>query len=289
MNNFDKALMACFNSEYEKLESLPLSDNDFTEEFEMKMQKLIKLQKSPFFKLATVNLKRVASFAIVSAVAAATTFTVAAAATGNFDEMIAEPVSQGVAAVVDKTETISQKVINTLKGFTIFSEERKEISVVEPEIEGEEPTVTEEIITDEIVVDAVDPENAPQTLEAIYAPTAIPEGYNLIEDTLDGEENVWSVCEPENGFCFAHYDNEENGDLLYFAQYTKACYQDVDSFGECDISAYTDSEGREFLVANWDTSYKAVLYDNGEYILHCNSGALTVDEIINIIVTAKAE
>lgn len=285
MNNFDKALMACFDSEYEKLERLPLSDNDFTEEFEMKMQKLIKAQKSPFFKLATVNLKRVASFAIISAVAAATTFTVAAAATGNFDEMIAEPISQGVEAIVDKTETISQKVVESLKGFTIFTEERKEISVAEPEIEGEEPTVTEEIITDEIVVDAVDPENSPQTLEVIYAPTAIPEGYTLIDATTD----TWSVCEPENGFCFAHYKNEENGDLLYYAQYTKACYQGVDTFGECDISGYTDSEGREFLVANWDTGYKAVLYDNGEYILHCNSGALTVDEIINIIVTAQIQ
>lgn len=287
MNNFDKALKAAFDSECDAIHNLPLSDNNFTEEFEMEMQKLIKKQKSPFFKFTTFGLKKAASIAVVATVATAATFTVAAAATGNLDQMVIEPVSEGISAVVDTTEKISEKVVESLKGFTIFSEERKEVTVIEPEQEGEQPIVSEEIVTDKVVVDAVDPENAPQTLEVIYKPTAIPEGYILLD--VDSLGNGWTVYDPENGVCYAHYDNEENGDMLFFAQYTKAVYQDVDSFDEGEVSGYTDSEGREFLTAQWDSGYKAVLYDNGEYILHCNSGVLTIDEIINIILTAKAE
>lgn len=116
-----------------------------------------------------------------------------------------------------------------------------------------------------------DNEKSPEYIFTRYLPASIPEGYEAIE-----------IPSGTNGSLMVTYVKGEN--QIFFGQYIKSIYEQVD-VGTEKVEYYTDESGQEYLIAEYDKGY-AVMWDNGDYVLHIFS-TLSKEETIKICLSVK--
>ena len=120
------------------------------------------------------------------------------------------------------------------------------------------------IFSDNLKVTASNTENAPTEIIEHYEIGNIPEGFELVFQTS------------ERQLASTSYSN--NTDYIYFGQYAKEFYKDVD-FDNPEF--YIDENNQEYLISEFKEGELCVIWDNGDYILHINSN-LSREEILEI-------
>ena len=125
------------------------------------------------------------------------------------------------------------------------------------------------IFSDNLKVTASDIENAPTEITEHYEIGSIPEGFELVFQTSERE------------LASTSYSN--NTDYIYFGQYTKNSYKDID-FESYEF--YLDENNQEYLISEFKEGELCVIWDNGDYILHINSN-LSREEILEICKSVK--
>lgn len=120
------------------------------------------------------------------------------------------------------------------------------------------------IFSDNLKVTASDVGNAPTEITEHYEIGSIPEGFELVFQTSERE--------------LASTSYRNNDDYIYFGQYTKNSYKDID-FESYEF--YLDENKQEYIISEFKEGELCVIWDNGDYILHINSN-LTREEILEL-------
>lgn len=121
-------------------------------------------------------------------------------------------------------------------------------------------------------------DTAPKTIEQVYFLETLPDNYIYTEGYGGIGDN----------FIQFMYTNLENGDSLIFMQYTKTSYQPHYENERYMIEPIIVNglDGFIWKSSAQDSSLKAVVWDNGEYILSI-SGNFTENELLNLAKSAK--
>ena len=120
------------------------------------------------------------------------------------------------------------------------------------------------IFSDNLKVTASNVENAPTEIIEHYEIGNLPEGFELVFQTS------------ERQLASTSYSN--NTDYIYFGQYAKEFYKDIDFD---NVEFYIDEKNQEYLISEFKEGELCVIWDNGDYILHINSN-LSREEILEI-------
>lgn len=120
-------------------------------------------------------------------------------------------------------------------------------------------------------ISATDAEKYPDYILTRYMPTLIPDGF----------EEMKEISQTSSSYMTNYI---KDGDLIFFAQYTKKIYNQVD-IGSDDIEYYTDENGQEYIIGKIDEGYN-VVWDNGDYVLHVFS-TLSKEEILEICLSVE--
>lgn len=127
------------------------------------------------------------------------------------------------------------------------------------------------IFSDNLKVTASNTENAPTEIIKHYEIGNIPEGFELV---FQASERQLASTSYNNGT-----------DYIYFGQYAKEFYEDVD-FDNSEF--YIDENNQEYLISEFKEGELCVIWDNGDYILHINSN-LTREEILELCKSVRVK
>ncbi len=127
------------------------------------------------------------------------------------------------------------------------------------------------IFSDNLKVTASDVGNAPTEIIEHYEIGSIPEGFELVFQTSEHE--------------LASTSYRNNDDYIYFGQYTKDSYKDID-FESYEF--YLDENDQEYIISEFKEGELCVIWDNGDYILHINSN-LTREEILELCKSVRVK
>lgn len=127
------------------------------------------------------------------------------------------------------------------------------------------------IFSDNLKVTASDVGNAPTEITEHYEIGNLPEGFELVFQTSERE--------------LASTSYRNNDDYIYFGQYTKNSYKDID-FESYEF--YLDENNQEYLISEFKEGELCVIWDNGDYILHINSN-LSREEILEICKSVRVK
>lgn len=151
---------------------------------------------------------------------------------------------------------------------------------------------TEKVYEDhsEISVDKQAIVGAPTTLEEIYLPTYVPDGY-----VYEADESVPDIYDEENGvwYNYLHYvwfREEETGKRIIFHQYTKDVFDvhySTDRFPLKDVTV-NDHPGFYMDYSTEDDTGGIVVWDNGDYIFEVDAH-FPMDELFKIAESVRKE
>lgn len=127
------------------------------------------------------------------------------------------------------------------------------------------------IFSDNLKVTASDVGNAPTEITEHYEIGNIPEGFELVFQAS------------ERQLASTSYNNDT--DYIYFGQYAKEFYKDVD-FDNSEF--YLDENNQEYLISRLEEGGFCVIWDNGDYVLHINSN-LPREEILEICKSVRVK
>lgn len=118
---------------------------------------------------------------------------------------------------------------------------------------------------------STDAEKYPDYILTRYMPTLIPDGF----------EEMKEMSQTSSSYMTNYI---KDGDWIFFAQYTKKVYNQVD-IGSDDIEYYTDENGQEYIIVKIDEGYN-VVWDNGDYVIQIFS-TLSKEETIEICLSVE--
>lgn len=127
------------------------------------------------------------------------------------------------------------------------------------------------IFTDNSKVTVSDIGNAPTEITELYEIGNLPEGFDLI----------FQVSERQ----LASTSYRNNTNYIYFGQYVKEIYKDID-FDNSEF--YIDESNQEYLISELKEGGLCIIWDNGDYVLHINSD-LPKEEILEICKSVRAK
>lgn len=127
------------------------------------------------------------------------------------------------------------------------------------------------IFSDNLKVTVSDIGNAPTEITEYYEIGNLPEGFDLI----------FQVSERQ--LASKSYSNNTN--YIYFGQYAKEFYKDVD-FENTEF--LLDENNQEYLISELEEGGFCVIWDNGDYVLHINSN-LPKEEILEICKSVRVK
>lgn len=122
------------------------------------------------------------------------------------------------------------------------------------------------IFNEESKISVTEPEKYPDYILTCYMPTLIPDGF----------EEMKEISQTSSSYMTNFI---KDGDLIFFAQYTKKIYNQVD-MGSDDIEYYTAENGQEYIIVKIDDGYN-VVWDNGDYVIQVFS-TLSKEETLEI-------
>lgn len=127
------------------------------------------------------------------------------------------------------------------------------------------------IFSDNLKVTVSDIGNAPTEINEYYEIGDLPQGFEL------------NFQLSERQLVSASYSNNTN--YIYFGQYAKEFYKDVD-FDNSEF--YLDENNQEYLISRLEEGGFCVIWDNGDYVLHINSN-LSREEILEICKSVRVK
>lgn len=127
------------------------------------------------------------------------------------------------------------------------------------------------IFSDNLKVTVGDLGNAPTEITEYYEIGNLPEGFDLI----------FQVSERQ--LASTSYSNNTN--YIYFGQYAKEFYKDID-FENTEF--LLDENNQEYLISELKDGTLGIVWDNGDYVLHINSN-LPREEILEICKSVRVK
>lgn len=127
------------------------------------------------------------------------------------------------------------------------------------------------IFSDNLKVTVGDIGNAPTEITEYYEIGNLPEGFDLI----------FQVSERQ--LASTSYSNNTN--YIYFGQYAKEFYKDID-FENTEF--LLDENNQEYLISELKDGTLGIVWDNGDYVLHINSN-LPREEILEICKSVRVK